>query len=263
MSKATKIWLTVAAVLILVGGVLFAVTMMANGWDFARLSTVTYETKTYTITEDFTGVAVIADTADVTILPAENGKATVVCTTPKTQPHTPVVQDGTLTVTAEDNRAWHEYISVSFVSTKVAVYLPQEVLDTIAVTVSTGDVALEGLTGLKDVTLTCSTGDVTLRDLTCQNLSTTADTGDLAMTGVLVRQKMAVERSTGNVKLTGCDGGDITIRTSTGDVTGTLLTPKTFTAESDTGRVTVPDTLADQRCRVFTDTGDIEVTYVK
>lgn len=263
MNKKAKIWLAVAAALILLGGALFAVTMTVGGWDFARLSTVAYESKTHEITEDFTSVSVVCDTADVTVAPAKEGCCRVEITAPVKEPHTPVVQDGTLVIRSQDNRRWYENISLSFADTKVTIYLTQEVMDTVDVSVSTGDVTLENLTCRKDVNLTASTGDMTLRGVTCQNLTTTADTGGLAMAQVLVRQKLAVERSTGDVALTDCDGGDITIGTSTGDITGTLLTPKTFTAESDTGRVSVPDTLAKQRCRVYTSTGDIRMGYPK
>ena len=47
MKTGTKIWLIVAAALVLVGGGLFVVTMTMIGWDFSKLSTVKYETNKY------------------------------------------------------------------------------------------------------------------------------------------------------------------------------------------------------------------------
>ena len=53
MSKR-KIWLIVAGALMLVGGVLFAVTMGIVGPNFEELSTMKYQDKRYEFNEDFT-----------------------------------------------------------------------------------------------------------------------------------------------------------------------------------------------------------------
>ena len=39
MKKTTKIWVSVALALMLVGGIIFVVAMSAIGWDFTKLST--------------------------------------------------------------------------------------------------------------------------------------------------------------------------------------------------------------------------------
>ena len=41
MSKATKIWLITAMVLVALGAVLFTCVMAQYDWDFTKLSTVT------------------------------------------------------------------------------------------------------------------------------------------------------------------------------------------------------------------------------
>ena len=53
MNKKTKAWLIVAIALILIGAILFVGVMTMFGWNFRRLSTVEYVTKSYEITEDF------------------------------------------------------------------------------------------------------------------------------------------------------------------------------------------------------------------
>ena len=77
MKSRTKIWLIVAASLVLIGGILFASVMMSLGGDFAQLSTSKYETNKYKITEEFKNISVLADTADIVFLPAEDATTSI------------------------------------------------------------------------------------------------------------------------------------------------------------------------------------------
>ena len=82
------------------------------------------------------------------------------------------------------------------------------------------------------------------------------------MADVIAVGMISVERSTGDVKLDSCDAGEISVTTDTGDVTGSLLTDKVFITQTDTGRVNVPETTSGGKCRIFTDTGDIQIEIV-
>jgi DUF4097 and DUF4098 domain-containing protein YvlB len=62
---------------------------------------------------------------------------------------------------------------------------------------------------------------------------------------------------TGDVEIENSDAGTVNIETNTGDVSGNFLTPKWFSAFSDTGDVTVPNTPKGGECRIQTDSGDI------
>ena len=94
--KKTKISLIVAAVSILVGGALFAATMAANGWDFYKLETRKLQTKEYTITEAFTDITILGETADILLTPSQTEECKVVCREYQTQPHTVSVEKGVL-----------------------------------------------------------------------------------------------------------------------------------------------------------------------
>ena len=56
------------------------------------------------------------------------------------------------------------------------------------------------------------------------------------------------------------DAPEIRVETDTGDVTGTLLTPKNFEADTDTGRVKLPRSEPGGRCELKSDTGDFEIS---
>jgi DUF4097 and DUF4098 domain-containing protein YvlB len=65
------------------------------------------------------------------------------------------------------------------------------------------------------------------------------------------------------VRFEACDAEEIIIHTDTGDVTGTLLTPKIFQVETDTGRVDIPESGSGGKCQIKTDTGDIQVEILE
>ena len=51
MGKSAKIWLIIAASLIVAGAIIFTGEMLVLKWDFTKLSTVKYETNTYEIND--------------------------------------------------------------------------------------------------------------------------------------------------------------------------------------------------------------------
>ena len=69
-----------------------------------------------------------------------------------------------------------------------------------------------------------------------------------------------MERSTGDVRFDRCDAASLEIKTGTGDVTGSLCSEKVFIARSDTGHISVPETVNGGKCSITTDTGDIIIT---
>lgn len=298
MRKKTKLWLAVAATLVVLGGVIFVGAFAAAGFHFASLSTSKLITTTHEITDSYQNISILTDTADVWLVPSDDTTTRVECADRENLSHTVKVVDGTLVIEISDTRAWYEHIGIFFSSTGVKVFLPKSVygtltiradtsdveiskdisLQSIDVKVSTGDVALSGLvtdtisiettTGDIDMShVTCTgpialrvtTGDVELEGVTCQALTTTGDTGELSMERVLVAGILSIERSTGDVDLEACDAAEITIITDTGDVEGTLLTGKTFVVETDIGRKRIPQGSTGGRCEIITDTGDVEI----
>lgn len=298
MTTATKIWLIIALCLLLAGAAIFTATMMKLNWDFSKLNTQKIETNTYEFSETFTNLAIESSTTDILLAPSQDGKCRVVCHEYAKQSHTVTVEDGTLTVRAEDTRKWYDHITFfSFRTPKLTVYLPQsEYADLqIAVTtgdvelpenftfsniniaattgdvecrasatgdiriaVTTGDIEMENLSA-GTITLSITTGDTDLTDITCQNLTSSGVTGDLEMEDVILTEKLSVERSTGDVELKSCDAGEISIETSTGDVTGTLRSSKIFQTETSTGRINVPQSTSGGICKITTSTGSIKI----
>lgn len=276
MRKATKVWLVVATLLVIAGACAFAAIMVQCNWDFTKLSTVTYETNTYSVTEEFESISVDIDTADILFAFCEDGKCRVECYEEENAKHSVTVQEGVLVIQEAEQKAWHDHIGIYFGSPKVTVYLPKSeyasltvktdtgditvenmILDVLELSVSTGDITVSAVTCQGDMQVNVTTGEMKLTDTTCQNLTSKGSTGDITLKTVIVADALAIERSTGDVRLEGADAARLSIDTNTGDVKGRLLTDKVFIAESDTGRVDVPKSENGGRCEVRTNTGDI------
>lgn len=131
---------------------------------------------------------------------------------------------------------------------------------TLELTVSTGKVTVSSFACKGEIKVKVSTGHAALRDVTCKNLTSTGSTGDIVLSNVIVSEAMTIERSTGDVTFDGCDAAEITVKTSTGDVEGSLLSEKVFSANSNTGRINVPQTASGGNCTISTGTGDIDIT---
>ncbi len=124
---------------------------------------------------------------------------------------------------------------------------------------STGHMDLQSIRCEGDLSLSLSTGKAKLTDVSCGRLSSSGSTGSISLTDVLAKEDISIRRSTGHVTFDHCDGAELSIDTDTGTVSGSLLSPKVFTARSDTGRISVPETVSGGKCRITTSTGDIRI----
>jgi hypothetical protein len=120
----TKIWLIIAAILIILGGIIFTVTMTGSHWDFKNLSSSSYETNTYQISDSFTDVSMNTNTADIRFLPSGDDTTSVVFYESQNERHSAAVVDGILTIDIVDNRSLLDYIGFNFDVPQITVYLP-------------------------------------------------------------------------------------------------------------------------------------------
>ena len=264
--------LIAAGIVLMVGG------FVASGFDIMKLDTTPTVTTTHPVTETFRNVEIVVGGADVTLQPSEDGTCRVLCDERENAPYTVTVENGTLKIGTDIARKWYEWLSFSFRSPSITVYLPTGTYDTLTVSTGTGDVRVHDLhaknfdlsvsTGLISVqSTTCdetlsidvSTGSTSLTDVTCKTLASNGSTGGIAMVNTVVSGSMDLTRSTGDISFDGCDAGQISAHTTTGSITGTLLTGKAFTAHSTTGSVRVPDSTSGDPCELITTTGDIAI----
>ena len=79
MRTATKIWLAIAAFLVITGMILITAAMRELQWDFTKLSTGKYEMNTYDVGNSFDRISVKTDTANIKFVLSNDGKCRIEC----------------------------------------------------------------------------------------------------------------------------------------------------------------------------------------
>ena len=258
MSIKTKLWLIIATTLVLIGCIIFGGVMSMLNWDFTKLSTNKFESNTYEITDDFSNISIISDTADIVFEVSDNKTCSVVCYEKENEKHSVFVQDDTLFVKINPETEWYKYIGINFDSPKITIFLPKSEYNSLFVKESTGDINIQNISA-DTLSFYLSTGDVCLKNIKCENLTSKADTGEIYLENILASEKICIERSTGDVEFKGCDANEIFVKTDTGDVEGSLLTNKIFVVETSTGDIEVPKSSNGGKCEIKTSTGDVEI----
>lgn len=298
MKKSKKIALFTAITFIILGCLFSVSALFAVDFDFTKLDTSDYTTKSYMIEESFTNISIDIDTADLYFLPSEDNTGKVVCKESEKISYNIFVADDTLNINVIDKRVWHDFIGFGFDSTKMTVYLPEatyndlfiesrtgdicmpnnfsfdtasiicstadidfraQVNTDLSIKLSTGDVSLSD-SNTANINIEVSTGDVNIKNITCENISTRSSTGEMKLNKIIASGFIKIKTTTGDVKLSDSDADTLDIKTSTGDVWCSLLSGKIFTTKTSTGDVSVPQNTADGGvCRITTSTGDIKV----
>jgi len=279
MGKTMKVWLWVAASLVLIGCIIWGGVMSVLKWDYESLSTVKYETNHYEIQEDYQNITVVTDTADITFAPSENGKHAVVCHEQKNAKHSVWVQDSRLVIEIVDVRKWYEHISILFDTPKITVYLPQGEYGDLSIKSSTGDITIPKDFTFENIDISESTGDVTVfssvaeamkintttGDITVQNISTgvlelSVSTGRVTVSDVNCEGVISVNVSTGKAKITNANCQNLLSSGDTGDISlqNAIAKEKLF-IERTTGDITL-DACDALQIRIQTDTGDVKGT---
>ena len=278
MKNSTKIWLITATVLLIVGTTMLAVLILKYNWNFDKLSTKKYETNSYNINDEFNNISINTNDADITFALAKDGKCKVECYEETKAKHSVEVREDTLFVNMCNEKAWYDYIGIYFKSAKITVYLPETeyssfvikgttsdicieniAMESLNVSVSTGDVTASDIICGGDITVGVSTGDLHLTNIVCKNVISQGSTGDILLKNVIASEKFSLKRSTGDIEFDGSDAAEIFAKTTTGDVTGSLLSEKVFTAQTGTGTVKVPKSTNGGKCEINASTGDIKI----
>lgn len=258
MGKAMKIWLIIAIALVVVGAGVFTAALAACGWDFSKLSTVQFETNTYSGTDRITGIRVDTDTADIRFAPSEDGQWKVVCHEAEKMNHTVSVKDGILTIKVVDEREWYDHIGIWIGSETVTIYLPEQEYASLVIRESTGDVEVPKAFRFGTIDINVSTGAVRNYASATGVIKITASTGDIHVEDVSAAS-MELSVTTGHVtgrSLT-CEG-KLSVGVSTGDAQLTDVKCENFTSDGSTGDIVLKDVIATGKMSIDRSTGDVK-----
>lgn len=257
MSKNTKMWLVIAASLVIIGGIIFGGVMTMLKWDFSKLSTVKYETNNYAIDEAYKNISIVTDTADVLFVPAKNQETSIVCHEQKNMKHSVAVNDDTLVINVVDTRKWYEYFGISFGASKITVYIPQGEYSTLRVKSSTGDVEIPKDFKFESVDISENTGNVTNYASASEMIKIKTSTGDIRVENASAGA-LDLSVSTGGINMDNitCEG-DINTRVSTGKTNITDTKCKNIISSGNTGDLSLKNVIATENFSIERSTGDI------
>ena len=256
------------------------------------------ETNTYEAMKEFDKIEIDTRDTDIIFIPTEDEPATdynsiyfvetyiinfkVECYERAKSKHKVTIEDGTLKIGYEDNRAWYEHFTFFSRKQTVTIYLPKYIISSLKIDSGTGDISIPSEFTFKSADIRVSTGDVdfeatvkgalniktTTGDIDLDGVYTksadiTVTTGDISIRDTNISAHLEITASTGDVHFKNSDAGSIKIKTSTGDVTGTLLTGKQFITNTSTGDIRVPDSKEGGICEIRTSTGDIKIRIEK
>lgn len=141
-----------------------------------------------------------------------------------------------------------------------AILIKNTTANMIELSTSTGKVDVINVNCQSNIKIDVSTGKTNITNTNCKNIISNGSTGDISLKNVFASESFSIKRSTGDVKFEDCDANDIYVNTNTGNVKGNFLTNKVFFVQTDTGNIDVPKVMADEKCEIITDTGDIKIT---
>ena len=257
MNKRTRIWIITAAILILIGCMIFGGMMMALKWDFAKLSTVKFETNNYVLDTDFSNITVKTDTADIVFAASQDGSCSVVCYEQKNLSHSVAVNDGTLAIELVDTRNWYDHIGIIAHTPKITVFLPDGQYDTLSIKESTGDIEIPEVLTFETIDISLSTGDVTSY-ASASNIQIKTTTGDVRTENISA-DKVVLSVTTGKITASSiaCTG-DLNVAVSTGDAQLTDVVCNRLISTGSTGNITLKNVTASEEFTIERSTGNVE-----
>ncbi len=256
-------------------------------------------TKNYPVSGSFSSVSVTDYYADVQLRASRDGSVSVTTRDTQDVTHTVQVVNGTLTISRPEPNLGQRIFHDDDDDSTVIVYLPAGDYGSLTVNTTSGDVESSGqlnfasanltstagdidITGSVTQSLVCTTttgdvevnspaagavqistnsGDAELTGVSAQSLSIQTTTGDADLERTVAAGAIEISTTTGDIELERSDAASLTLSTTSGDVEGSLLTGKTFSASSTSGRVSVPaSTPGAGACNVSTTSGSIRLT---
>ena len=256
MKKATKVWITAGA-LVLLGCIVFVCIMCALQWDFTRLSTTKYETNITEIDETFNNIYISSDSADVTFVLSDDGTCRVVCYEDEKAGHAVTVENNTLTVRVDNRKAWYDYIGFHFGTQKITVYLPKTEYDALSVIGRTGNAEIPRDFSFLRADLSRTTGNIAFYASVSEAVKIETRSGGVRMENTSVGS-LAVSATTGTINLSGVTcRGDMTADVSSGQVYLTDIACDSLVSGGSTGDVVLSRVIVRGRLSVERSTGNV------
>ena len=261
MKKSTKIWLIIAALLLVIGLGLSVAALAAVDFDVSRLNTEgAYERRTYTFdAEQLKSAEIHSVSQDIRVVGSDEKAGTVEYYTGERIGYAVSFSEGKLTIRHFDERRWYEHIHLFFSSRDdtVTVYVPTDTVFALTCHSTSGNIEASGFTGNK-LFLKNTSGSIRVSDITAAELEARSTSGSIeaarirvteggavlaAVSGSVVledavcAQRLEASAISGRVGLTNSTCGDAILQTTSGALYFKNLRCDSLNAESVSGSI--------------------------
>lgn len=256
--KKRNIWFIIASSLILLGLVMFTITMSLNKWDFKFLSTTKYETKTVEINDSFINIYINTDTAYVIFVPSTDKICKIVYNEEEKLGYDIKVIDNTLNINLVNKKEWYDYIGIYFEKSVIKIHLPEHIYKSLIIKANTSDITLPKDFVFEKIDISVSTGDIKCFSSCESDLKIKTSTGDITLSNISC-EFLDLTVSTGEIdiiNISTLENIDITV--STGDVELKNVTCKNLSSTGNTGDISLEDVIVEEDISIKRSTGDVQ-----
>ncbi len=257
MKTVNKIWPIVAALLTVLGALIFTLALSLQRWDIKKLSNDKLVENTREINDNFENLSININTADIKFLPSETQNTQIICKEYEKEIHTIEVTDNTLKICVNDQRHWTDYINFfSFGTPKITVYLPKEEYLSLKIDTDTGDIEIPKNFKFSSIKIKGSTADVKSEAMVKGDINITLSTGDITLCEIMA-QNLDLRVSTGKITLSRIATENLNLTVTTGDSSLKDISCNNLTSNGDTGDMVLNNVIAYSIFNIKRNTGDI------
>ena len=258
MTTATKVWLIIAASLCLLGIIIFGgIVAMAN-FDLSMLSTSKYTTNEHIITDSFSDIDISSNTADIDLIPSDDGKCRIVCYEEENARHAVSVNNGVLSVKSVNEKKWYQYIGINTGTPKITVYLPEREYGGLSIDESTGNVNIPATFSFGNTVIAVSTGNIKYY-ADSKELSLTASTGNITVGGIACKDA-SISVSTGSITASDIECSSLFTKVTTGKATISDVMCESFISKGNTGDIVLERLVSTGDIAIDRSTGDVKLS---
>lgn len=295
-SGATKAFVLTGIVLLILGLVLCIGGMTALNWDFGKLSTLHYETRSYSCKIEASSVCVNVENSDIRISLSDTAEQIEISypaifgRDDQQKNKIEISADentGALTLNESSDYHWTDYLFViQPKSPEVAIILPASFTGSLSLNTEGGDITVRG-GSFYSLELNSDYGEITLYDTqTSKNTLLRTDTGDIELNGVQVAEKLTVTvngagdieadnvlaaqlslyTEYGDIDIGRINSPSINLKTDYGDIEGSIIGAETdykITASAKVGSCNLDDKSdGNKLLTAHTECGDIKIKFI-
>ena len=217
------------------------------------------EKKTVDVTEDFHSLTVTESSADVQLLPSEDGGCRVVYGEDEYSRCRVSVENGVLTVARETKDHARSGLVVFEETLPVCIYLPVDSYQALSVTASSGDFRSSGGYSWETAAIETHSGDIRLEELSAEILTAKSGSGDVKLRGCSVGSLQLESSSGGLTADTLSCSGDGQLRSGSGDIELEESSFRSLVISATSGKVKLVQTVCSGSLKAETASGDIRL----